>query len=138
MPRSEGASLPARGVLAMWLIRVRSKSRHACEMRDGRRLRCRHLPLVGTWTQIESCRHDSPTTFCDQLPNPGNAKADETDQHLSLVAACAMWAGWETRREDLPSPCVLVREEPRWSHAWAPEIEIVDSKIVTEKRIGCI
>jgi hypothetical protein len=51
-------------------------------------------------------------TLCNQLPNPGNANGDDTARPLSLVAACAMWAGWEVQMEDLRSPCVLVRAEP--------------------------
>ena len=47
--------------------------------------------------------------FCDQLPAPGDARADDTKRPLSLAAAAAMWAGWELPPRNLRSPCVLVR-----------------------------
>ncbi len=50
--------------------------------------------------------------FCGQLPSPGDANADDTTRPLSLVAACALWAGWQVEPDDLRSACVLVRAEP--------------------------
>lgn len=47
--------------------------------------------------------------FCAQLPAPGDANADETERPFSLVAAAALWAGWELPSDELRSPCVLVR-----------------------------
>lgn len=47
--------------------------------------------------------------FCDQLPTPGDANADETEHPLSLVAAAAMWAGCDVPADALRSACVLVR-----------------------------
>jgi hypothetical protein len=47
--------------------------------------------------------------FCAQLPAPGDANADETERPLSLVAAAAMWAGWDLPPEVLGAACVLVR-----------------------------
>jgi hypothetical protein len=47
--------------------------------------------------------------FCDQLPTPGDANADDTPRPLSLAAAAAVWAGWQVPTEALRQPCVLVR-----------------------------
>jgi hypothetical protein len=47
--------------------------------------------------------------FCGQLPTPGDANANETEHPLSLVAAAAMWAGWDVPADGLRSACVLVR-----------------------------
>jgi hypothetical protein len=47
--------------------------------------------------------------FCAKLPNPGDANACETEHPWSLVAAAAMWAGWDVPAEALTSACVLVR-----------------------------
>ncbi len=47
--------------------------------------------------------------FCSQLPSPGDASADETENPFSLIAAAASWAGWEVAPEALRSACVLVR-----------------------------
>jgi hypothetical protein len=47
--------------------------------------------------------------FCAQLPTPGDANADETERPFSLVAAAALWAGWDLPSRELRSACVLVR-----------------------------
>jgi len=47
--------------------------------------------------------------FCAQLPKPGDINADETERPFSLVAAAALWAGWELPSDGLRSACVLVR-----------------------------
>lgn len=56
--------------------------------------------------------------FCDQLPNPGEAAADETERPFSLVTAAAIWAGFDLPPEDLRQACLLVRAtrppEQRW------------------------
>lgn len=50
--------------------------------------------------------------FCDQLPNPGDECAGETQRPFSLLAAAAVWAGWDLSPEDLRRACVLVRALP--------------------------
>ena len=47
--------------------------------------------------------------FCAQLPTPGDANANETEQPLALAAAAAMWAGWQVPADVLRSAYVLVR-----------------------------
>jgi hypothetical protein len=47
--------------------------------------------------------------FCAQLPTPGDPNADETERPFSLVAAAALWAGWDLPSDELRSACVLVR-----------------------------
>lgn len=47
--------------------------------------------------------------FCAQLPSVGDAVAHDTERPFSVVAAAALWAGFEVSKEDLRSPCVLVR-----------------------------
>ena len=47
--------------------------------------------------------------FCDQLPCPGDADADDTERPLAPVAAAALWAGWDLPLGALNQACVLVR-----------------------------
>lgn len=47
--------------------------------------------------------------FCEQLPNPGDPKAAETERPFSLLAAAAIWAGFDLPTEDTRSGCLLVR-----------------------------
>jgi hypothetical protein len=47
--------------------------------------------------------------FCEQLPNPGDSKAAETERPFSVLAAAAIWAGFDLPIEDTRSGCLLVR-----------------------------
>ena len=47
--------------------------------------------------------------FCDELPTPGDEIAGETQRPFSLLAAAAVWAGWDLPAEDMRRACVLVR-----------------------------
>jgi hypothetical protein len=47
--------------------------------------------------------------FCEQLPNPGDPIATETERPFSVVAAAAIWAGFDLPIEDLHGGCLLVR-----------------------------
>lgn len=47
--------------------------------------------------------------FCKQLPNPGDPIATETERPFSVVAAAAIWAGFDLPIEDLHDGCLLVR-----------------------------
>lgn len=47
--------------------------------------------------------------FCDQLPSPGDANADETQRPLSLAAAAALWSGWGLPTDALRQACVVIR-----------------------------
>ena len=47
--------------------------------------------------------------FCDQLPSPGDANADDTQRPLSLITAAALWAGWDLPKDALRRACVLIR-----------------------------
>ena len=49
--------------------------------------------------------------FCAQLPEPGDADADETERPISFVPALALWAGWDVGPEALRHACVLVRAQ---------------------------
>ncbi|HMJ34779.1 MAG TPA: hypothetical protein VK501_12775 [Baekduia sp.] len=50
--------------------------------------------------------------FVDQLPHVGDANANETERPFSLVAAAAVWAGFDVPAATLRHPCVLVRAQP--------------------------
>jgi hypothetical protein len=47
--------------------------------------------------------------FCEQLPDPGDPSAADTERPFSLLAAAAMWAGFDLPIEDTRDPCLLVR-----------------------------
>jgi hypothetical protein len=47
--------------------------------------------------------------FCEQLPNPGDPSAAETERPFSVVATAAIWAGFDLPVEDTRSGCLLVR-----------------------------
>lgn len=47
--------------------------------------------------------------FCEQLPNPGDPIATETERPFSVLAAAALWAGFDLPIEDLRGGCLLVR-----------------------------
>lgn len=47
--------------------------------------------------------------FVDELPSVGDPRAHETERPFSLVAAAAMWAGFDVPPAALRQPCVLVR-----------------------------
>ncbi len=47
--------------------------------------------------------------FCEQLPNPGDPSAAETERPFSVLAAAAIWAGFDLPIEDTRSGCLLVR-----------------------------
>jgi hypothetical protein len=47
--------------------------------------------------------------FCEQLPNPGEAIAEETDRPFSLLTAAAIWAGFDLPPEDMRRASLLVR-----------------------------
>ncbi|MDX6635035.1 MAG: hypothetical protein QOF06_1238 [Solirubrobacterales bacterium] len=47
--------------------------------------------------------------FCEQLPNPGDPSAAETEGPFSLLAAAATWAGFDLPIEDTRGACLLVR-----------------------------
>ncbi|HEU5251928.1 MAG TPA: hypothetical protein VFU16_01210 [Solirubrobacterales bacterium] len=47
--------------------------------------------------------------FCDQLPNPGDSSAAETERPFSLLAAAAIWAGFDLATEAMQDDCLLVR-----------------------------
>lgn len=47
--------------------------------------------------------------FCSQLPEVGDANADDTESPLNLVATAAVWAGWEVPVGALHQACTLVR-----------------------------
>ena len=47
--------------------------------------------------------------FCEQLPNPGDPSATETERPFSVLAAAAIWAGFNLPIEDTRGGCLLVR-----------------------------
>lgn len=47
--------------------------------------------------------------FCEQLPNPGDPSAAETERPFSVLAAAAIWAGFDLPIEDTREGCLLVR-----------------------------
>jgi len=47
--------------------------------------------------------------FCDQLPNPGEPSAAETERPFSLLAAAAIWAGLDLPTDAIRADCLLVR-----------------------------
>jgi hypothetical protein len=47
--------------------------------------------------------------FCEQLPNPGDPGATETERPFSLLAAAAIWAGFDLPIEATRDGCLLVR-----------------------------
>lgn len=47
--------------------------------------------------------------FCEQLPNPGDPSAADTERPFSVVAAAAIWAGFDLPIEDMRCGCLLVR-----------------------------
>ena len=51
--------------------------------------------------------------FCSQLPVVGDAIAHDTPHPFSLVAAAALWAGFDVNPVDLRAPCVLVKAQPQ-------------------------
>jgi hypothetical protein len=52
--------------------------------------------------------------FCAQLPDVGDASANDTQRPFSLLAAGAQWAGFDVTADALREPCVLIR---------APDVE---------------
>lgn len=48
-------------------------------------------------------------SFCAQLPNPGDKEATEIEGSFSLIAALALWAGWDTSPKCLQEPGIIVR-----------------------------
>lgn len=47
--------------------------------------------------------------FCGQLPNPGDPSAAETENPFSVLAAAAIWAGFDLPIDDMCGGCLLVR-----------------------------
>jgi len=47
--------------------------------------------------------------FCEQLPNPGDPTAAETERPFSALAAAAIWAGFDLPIEEMRGECLLVR-----------------------------
>jgi hypothetical protein len=47
--------------------------------------------------------------FCEQLPNPGDPSAADTQRPFSVLAAAAIWAGLDLPIEAMRGGCVLVR-----------------------------
>ena len=47
--------------------------------------------------------------FCEQLPSPGDPSATETERPFSVLAAAAIWAGFDLPIENLHRECLLVR-----------------------------
>jgi hypothetical protein len=47
--------------------------------------------------------------FCEQLPNPGDSSATYTERPFSVLAAAAIWAGFNLPIEDTRGGCLLVR-----------------------------
>jgi len=47
--------------------------------------------------------------FCEQLPDPGDPSAAETERPFSLLTAAALWAGFDLPIEELRHPCLLIR-----------------------------
>lgn len=47
--------------------------------------------------------------FCEQLPNPGDPVAEETERPISLLTAAAIWAGFELPADHMRCGCLLVR-----------------------------
>jgi hypothetical protein len=61
--------------------------------------------------------------FCKQLPNPGDPIATETERPFSVVAAAAIWAGFDLPIEDLHDGCLLVRATQPPDPPQPPETE---------------
>ncbi|MEX2024328.1 MAG: hypothetical protein WD993_04540 [Thermoleophilaceae bacterium] len=59
-------------------------------------------------THVEDAEN-AITAFCAQLPEVGDAIANETQRPFSFVAAAAQWAGFDIVADELRGPCVLVR-----------------------------
>lgn len=47
--------------------------------------------------------------FCEQLPSPGDSSAAATERPFSVLAAAAIWAGFDLQTEDTRGGCLLVR-----------------------------
>lgn len=47
--------------------------------------------------------------FCEQLPSPGDPTAAATEGPFSILAAAAIWAGFDLPIEATRYPCLLVR-----------------------------
>lgn len=47
--------------------------------------------------------------FCEQLPEPGDPSAAETESPFSVLAAAAIWAGFDLTSEDMRGGCLVVR-----------------------------
>lgn len=61
--------------------------------------------------------------FCEQLPNPGDPSAAETERPFSVVAAAAIWAGFDLSIEDMRGGCLLVRATHPPDQPHLPETE---------------
>lgn len=57
----------------------------------------------------EEDAHRGVQAFCEQLPEPGEPTAAETESPFSVLAAAAIWAGFDLSREDMRGGCLLVR-----------------------------
>lgn len=47
--------------------------------------------------------------FCEQLPNPGDPTAEETEGPFSVLAAATVWAGFDLPIEAMRGGCLVVR-----------------------------
>jgi hypothetical protein len=61
--------------------------------------------------------------FCEQLPDPGDPSAAETERPFSVLAAAAIWAGFDLPTEDMRGGCLLVRATHPPDSAQPPRTE---------------
>jgi len=121
---STGASVMATGIVqAAWVLRslfeclpaasiTTSWDRFAAE-RDGLLVWEAFVTRGAKGVTHEEDAAIGVKAFCNQLPAPGDAEADEVEGPLSLAAAICVWAGWPLPPAELRQMGTLVRAKPR-------------------------
>lgn len=90
-------------------LRVHVQWQSFAEQQDGLLLWEAFVSGAAKGETHEEDAHSGVQAFCEQLPNPGDPSAAETERPFSLLAAAAIWAGFDLPIEDTRSGCLLVR-----------------------------
>lgn len=90
-------------------LRVHAQWPPFAEQQDGLLLWEAFVSGAGKGETHEEDARSGVQAFCEQLPNPGDPSAAETESPFSVLAAAAIWAGFDLPIEDTRGGCLLVR-----------------------------
>ncbi len=90
-------------------LRVNVQWRSFAEQQDGLLLWEAFVSGAAKGETHEQDAVSGVQAFYEQLPNPGDPGAAETETPLSVLAAAAIWAGFDLPIEDTRHECLLVR-----------------------------